>query len=249
MKARVLLAAFLLVALQFFAQDSEEAMRGPDRGTEYTVNGISVLPLPGKPFSGRSTTEWIRTLEDGTVVTTHLFAAVARDSQGRIFRERRSFVPMNSSEQSKLTEIRIFDPTTHTRTYCQIATHRCQVTGYYAPVKFVPMPVGSFDSGKRFLAREVLGNEAIDGIDVLRTRETVTIEPGVLGNSQSLVITREFWYSPELEVNLAIIRKDPREGTQNIRVGELSRTEPDPALFKIPSGFVVEGTAPAKTGN
>lgn len=249
MKACALLAGLLLVAPPLVAQDSEESMRGPDGGTHYFVDGVKVLPLPGKPFSGRSTTEWTRSLEDGTSLTTRLFAIVARDSQGRIFREVRSFVPINSSEQSKLKEIRIFDPTAHTRTTCQVTTHRCQVTSYHAPVKFVPMPVGPFDKGKRFLAREVLGNEMVDGIDVVRTRETVTIEPGVLGNSHSLVITREFWYSPELEVNLAIIRKDPREGTQNIRVGELSRTEPDPAMFQIPSGFVIEGATSAKTAN
>ena len=67
----------------------------------------------------------------------------------------------------------------------------------------------------------------------------------MVGNSQPLVSTREFWYSPDLQVNLAITRKDPRTGTQVIRVGDLSRNEPDPALFKIPAGFVVEKAAPA----
>jgi hypothetical protein len=45
--------------------------------------------------------------------------------------------------------------------------------------------------------------------------------------------------SPELQVNLAITRKDPREGTQVIRVHEVSRSEPDPSLFKVPDGFTV----------
>jgi hypothetical protein len=63
----------------------------------------------------------------------------------------------------------------------------------------------------------------------------------VVGNSQPLISTREFWYSPELQVNLAITRKDPREGTQVILVDDLSRGDPDRALFQIPPGFKLEG--------
>jgi hypothetical protein len=214
-------------------------MRGPDGGTSYHVDGISVRPLPGEPFSGRSTTEWTRTLEDGSVVTTHLFAMVARDSQGRIYREGRNFVPANSDRQPTRWRFMIFDPITHTRTICLLVTHSCNVTTYFASTSFKLRPVGPFDDGKRTLARESLGNDVIDGINVVGTRETVTINAGVVGNSQALSITREFWYSPDLQVNLAITRKDPREGTQVVRVHEVSRSEPDSNLFKVPEGFTV----------
>jgi hypothetical protein len=239
MKVGTLLAAFLLIVPSLFAQDSEELMRGPDGGTTYHVDGISVRPLPGQPFSGRSTTEWTRSLEDGSVVTTHLFAMVARDGQGRIYREGRHFVPVNSDKEPRLYRFKIADPITHTLTLCMVATHSCNVTNYFAPTSFTPRPVGPFDDGKRTLARESLGNDVMDGINVVGTRETVTINAGVVGNSQALSITREFWYSPELQVNLAITRKDPREGTQVVRVHEVSRSEPDPNLFKVPEGYAV----------
>jgi hypothetical protein len=239
MKVGTLLAAFLLVVSSLFAQDSEELMRGPDGGTTYHVDGISVRPLTGQPFSGKSTTEWSRTLEDGSVVTTHLFAMVARDSQGRIYREGRNFVPLNSDQQPQRYRFIIFDPITHTRTTCMIAARSCNVTNYFAPTSFTPRPVGPFDDGKRTLARESLGNDVMDGINVVGTRETITIGAGVIGNSQALSLTREFWYSPELQVNLAITRKDPREGTQMVRVQEVSRSEPDPNLFKVPEGYAV----------
>jgi hypothetical protein len=115
-------------------------------------------------------------------------------------------------------------------------TKRCDVTGYHALTTYAPRPPGPFDNGKRKLTRESIGNDKIDGIDLVGTRETLTIAAGVLGNSQPLVVTREFWYSPELQVNLAITRKDPREGTQVIHVSDVSRSEPDPAIFKIPAG-------------
>src|SRR5580698_7631075 len=120
MKFHALLAASLLFACTLIAQPSGESSRGPDGGTQYFVDGIKVLPASGKPFSGRSTTEWTRTLEDGTVMTTHLYAMVARDSQGRIYRERRHFVPSDSTRQSALTHILIYDPTSHTHTECSV---------------------------------------------------------------------------------------------------------------------------------
>jgi hypothetical protein len=240
MKLGTLLAAFLLIVPSYlFTQDSEEVMRGPDGGTTYHVDGISVRPLPAQPFFGRSTTEWTRTLQDGSVVTTHLFAMVARDSQGRIYREGRHFVPVNSDQEPRRYRFKIADPITHTLTICMVDSHSCEVTNYSMSTSFTPMHVGPFDNGKRTLARESLGNDAIDGINVVGTRETVTINAGVIGNSQALSVVREFWYSPELQVNLAITRKDPREGTQVVRVHEVSRSDPDPNLFKVPEGYAV----------
>jgi len=241
MKLWALLAASLLLSCALVAQDSDQESRGPDGGTRVRVEGIQVLPLTGKPFSGRSTTEWTRTLEDGTVVSTHLFAMVARDSQGRIYRERRHFVPTDSNQQSALTHILFFDPLTQTRTECSVATHLCDVTGYHAPTTFTPPPVGPIGDGTSFRGRDNLGDDIIDGLKVIGTRDTITLNAGVVGNSQPLVSTREFWYSPDLQINLAVTRKDPRQGTQVIRVGELSRAEPDPALFKVPAGFRIEG--------
>ena len=64
---------------------------------------------------------------------------------------------------------------------------------------------------------------------------------------KAVVVTREMWYSPELQVNLSVTRKDPREGTQVIQLVDLNRTEPDPATFQVPEGFVVaNGSLKAK---
>src|SRR5580698_8103017 len=132
MKLRALLAASLLLSGTFAAQESDEPFRGPDRGTSIHVHGIMILPNSGKPFSGRDHIEWTRTLEDGSVVTTHLYAFLARDSQGRIYREHVNFVPSNSNQQSRRREFDLLDPVTHTRTVCMTATRHCTITGYYA---------------------------------------------------------------------------------------------------------------------
>jgi len=148
-------------------------------------------------------------------------------------------VPANSGQEPKRYRFKIADPITHTLTICMVDSHSCNVSNYFASTAFIPQPVGPFDDGKRTLARESLGNDVMDGINVVGTRETVTINPGVIGNSQALSITREFWYSPELRVNLAITRKDPREGMQVVRVHEVSRSEPDPNLFKVPEAYAI----------
>jgi hypothetical protein len=250
LRALILLVGPLLLACSLTAQESTETSRGPDGGTRVHVTGIQVLPVTGKPFSGRDSIEWTRTLEDGSVVTTHLTALVARDSEGRIRRERTTFVPASSNEESKPLDMIILDPAEHTRTTCNIASRHCTVTDYSTAVKFTPVPAGPLDNGKRYLARESLGTNTVDDLNVTGTRETLTINAGVIGNNQPVVTTREFWYSNDLEINLSVTRKDPREGTQVIQVIDLSRDEPDPSLFRVPSDFVIEDLrAPAKTGN
>jgi len=228
-------AALLVPAAM--GQEAGEALRGPDGGTQYHVAGIEVLPIAGKPFTAKDSIEWTRKLEDGSTVTTHLYAAMARDSQGRVYRERRSFVPANSNKEPKLTETLVYDPIAGTKTACVIAKRQCTISSYRPATKFAPMPAGTFAGGTRTLERQDLGTNVIDDLNVTGTRETVTVAPGALGNDRPLATTREFWYSPDLETNLAVTREDPREGTQYIHLTDLSRSEPDPLTFEVPAGY------------
>lgn len=229
-------AVLLLLGL-VTAQDAFDSSRAPDRGTDVKVHGIQILPAANKPFSGRDHTEWTRTLEDGSVIKTELYAILARDSQGRIYREHVSFVPVDSHQKSRRWDLVLLDPVSHTRTTCVINRRLCTITDYHASAKFVPPPVGLQANGTRYLTRQSLGNETIDGLPANGTLETLTISTGTAGNAQPLVTKKEYWYSPDLEINLLTTRTDPRDGTQVIRVVDLSRTEPDPAMFRPPSNF------------
>ncbi len=172
-RALFLVVACALLAVSLSAQESTEASRGPDGGTRFRVAGIEVLPVAGRPFSGTDTIEWTHNLEDGSVVTTHLTAVVARDGQGRIYRERRNFVPANTSQQSKLIDKIFYDPNAHTKTTCTVATHQCSITGYYAPASFTPAAAGPRDNGKGYLTREGLGNNTLEDLNVVGTVETL----------------------------------------------------------------------------
>ena len=239
--ALLLLAASAVLTCPLTAQDSpEEPSRGPDAGTRTHVHGIQVFPAAGRPFSAKDNIKWTHNLQDGSTVTTYLFASVARDSQGRIYREHRHLVPGNTYQQFVQEYFVLLDPVAHTRTACTMKTRRCVISVYRASTKFVRLPDRPHDEGTGYLSRESLGTGVVDNLNVVGTRETLSIGPGTVGNAQSLVATGEFWYSPDLQVNLSVTRKDPRIGTQLLQLVDLARAEPDPAIFQVPDGFVVQ---------
>jgi hypothetical protein len=234
------LASIVVFASSALLACAQEPLRAPDGGTTYRVSGVDLLAIPDKPFSARSRTDWTRVLEDGSTVKVYLETSLARDTQGRMYRERHSFVPEGSNQKSRLNEISLFDPQAQTRTTCNVASHHCSITTYIPRTSFVPEPVGAFANGTRFLARENLGTDVMEDLNVTKTRETLTISAGTMGNERPLVTTREFWYSPEIETNILTIRKDPREGTQVVRLSAISRSEPDAKMFQVPEGYTVQ---------
>lgn len=218
---------------------AQEPVRAPDGGTITRVTGVDLLAIPGKPLTGKSSVEWTRSLEDGSTIAVHEIANLARDNQGRMYRERRNWVPLDSGKEAPLIAMQFFDPIARTRTDCTVASKECVISSYHPRTSLIAMPAGPFANGTRLLTRETLGTDRIEGITVIGTRETTTINPGVVGNTAPLVSTREFWYSEELQTNLAVTRIDPREGKQTVRLIDLSTSEPDPSVFALPKGFTV----------
>ena len=178
-------------------------------------------------------------------------ANVIRDGQGRLYRERQHFTPdQNADPRITLYEFYIDDPSARTRTICTVRTRSCHILGYQ-PTRELPLqPPGPFDQGRRTLTREPLGSQTVDGLPVVGTLENVTVSPGTIGNDTPVTLSREFWYSADLKTNLSVIRKDPREGTQTVTFTTLSRNEPDPRDFAIPSGYTVtDDRRPARPVN
>ncbi len=84
---------------------------------------------------------------------------------------------------------------------------------------------------------ESLGTQMIDGVAAEGTRNTTTIEAGKIGNDRPLTIVSERWYSPELHTMMMTSHSDPRSGKNTFRLTHVSRSDPDPALFQLPSGY------------
>jgi hypothetical protein len=237
------LAVFALLSFPVVAQDSvDEPPHMPAGGTRTHVKGIQVFPVAGRPFSAKDNIKWTHYREDGSTFTTYLFASVARDRQGRIYREHRHLDTGSTLQQFVQEYFVLLDPITHTRTACVSYTHRCEVSAYRASTTFVSTPDRPHDEVAGVFFSESLGNDVIDDLKVVGTRETLSIAAGKIGNAHPLARVREFWYSPELQVNLKVTRGDPTSGTQVLQLVDLSLKEPNPAMFQVPDGFAIQDT-------
>jgi hypothetical protein len=76
----------------------------------------------------------------------------------------------------------------------------------------------------------------MEGVDVQGLRETQTI-PAKANGGREIKVVDEYWYSDELRLNMLVIHKGPRTGEQTTTVTQVSRSEPDAAIFEIPSGY------------
>jgi hypothetical protein len=208
-------ALLILVSSLSLAQIPEPQQRPHDGGTREVLISILIPSLPNAPFSATVNTEWIRQLGDGTTITLKNRRAIARDNAGRIFQERRVLVPDDGKHESRVTQIEISDPVAHELYICVPLEGVCQVEQFSAPA-FVPPPTAASASSRQPGSPnlEYLGEQFIGGLKTLGIRETAVIETGVIGNNSPIEIKREYWYSPQIGVNLVSKLQDPQIGTE-----------------------------------
>jgi hypothetical protein len=90
--------------------------------------------------------------------------------------------------------------------------------------------------------KKSLGTRDIDGVKADGTQTTWTIAAGAIGNEKPIVITRERWFSPELQLVVMARTSDPRSGETTYRLTNLKRGEPPADLFKVPADYRVHGS-------
>jgi len=233
----LLLSGFLIVSPAVCrAQTRGERLRLHDGGVQERPVSILIPAVQGAPFSATVSTESVRMLADGSRITLVNHRAIARDGAGRIFQERRLLVPTDGAHESVITQTEISDPVAHELYICKPDEHVCQLESYSPPF-FAGTPSAINLAQKN--SREDLGKEFIGGLEAAGTRETTVVEPGVIGNDSALHIIREYWYSPQLSINLCSKLQHPRIGTQDFELSNIIPGEPDPKLFKIPPGSQV----------
>jgi TonB family protein len=104
----------------------------------------------------------------------------------------------------------------------------------------MPAPPPRFEESK-----ETLGRQSVEGVEAEGTRTTTTIPAGAIGNERPILIVSERWYSPELQLVVMTRHSDPRFGETTYRLTNVSRGEPDRALFEVPAGYTIkEGGGP-----
>ena len=90
-----------------------------------------------------------------------------------------------------------------------------------------------------------LGEQTIDGTNLHGTEKQLTIAADFSGTGKPLIITTEYWYSPDLYVYLIVKHNDPRTGEQIVAVTHIDRAEPPATQFRVPDIYkVVDETPP-----
>jgi hypothetical protein len=96
-------------------------------------------------------------------------------------------------------------------------------------------------------SRESLGTQTIDGVLAVGIRTIVTYRIGAVGNDRPITSVSETWTSPELKTVVLSTNSDPRNGDSTTRLTNISRVEPDPSLFQIPSDYeIVDPQTPGR---
>ncbi|HEX9171087.1 MAG TPA: hypothetical protein VF861_00330 [Telluria sp.] len=105
-----------------------------------------------------------------------------------------------------------------------------------------PMLAGAF-GGMKWAAKATtkeLGTREFDGIKATGRMRSYEIPAGEVGNRNPIVVSSEYWYSPELQVTVYSKHSDPRSGEIVYRLDNLKRDEPAAALFTVPSDYTVK---------
>ena len=248
---RFLLAATLVLSgTKLVAQADSEVSHAPDGGISRHVEGISVPAIPGAPFTTKEVVHLINHLQDGTTVVQMYYAMIVRDSDGRVYRETRGRIPMGADREPPIRDFYFNDPRRGTRTTCTPATRICVVTGWHQNLHPFEEPVGLAKDGLSYLTRENMGTSTIDSLEVIDTRETRTYNAGAFGNDRPVAVTKRYWYSPQLQINLAVDRHDPRTEDQKLELTELNLSAPDPQWFTVPDGYrLVKERVAVQAGN
>ncbi|MBB5343896.1 hypothetical protein [Tunturibacter empetritectus] len=237
--------ALLATSTLLLSQTPPPAVKTYDGGTRQTLESIFIPPMTNAPFSLTLETEWTRPMgANGGTYTLVNKRRIMRDRTGRIYQERWLLVPKNGKMESVMDFIQISNPADHTLYNCQIDIKRCFLIPYTGSVTTTYQPAihpsGALADNAGYQQHEDLGHNNVAGIDTIGYREITTLNPGVFGNDQPMITTREFWYSPQLGINILSKLDTPQSGKQTFTARDLSTSEPEAHFFALPEGFTVQ---------
>jgi hypothetical protein len=236
-RANAAVSIVFLCAASVALTHAQQAQHAPDGGTREMLQSIAIPPLPNTPFSATVQTEWTKYLADGSTQLIQNHRTIARDGLGRVFQERTILAPKGSPIESQVTRTELAEPSTHTVAYCEVRTRVCELRPYVGPPATIP--AGALANRPPGFVTENLGSQVLNGLDLIGTRETQTLNPLATGSDRPIVVVKEFWYSRQLGLNVLTTRNDPRSGKEVFTVTDIRRGEPDTSLFALPADFRV----------
>ena len=210
--------------------------------------------VTGAPFTATANGESKRTLADGTIITQTAQSNLFRDAQGR-FRREVTLQGIGSPENGGAPHsfVMIQDPVAGTGYMLQpdkkVAHQFPQHNKNGADADVTDGPRHGKENGGNNpnFTKVSLGTQTVNGVSAQGTRFTRTIPAGQMGNDKPLTITREEWYSPDLQMMVQIKNSDPFRGDSTYNVSNIQRAAPTPSVFSVPSDYTIKA-GPAHGG-
>lgn len=211
-----------------------------------------------QPYSAETEPQLVRILADGTrIVSPPQRITYYRDSEGRVRTETTlGDYPALAGPSPPVVSVTISDPVAEVQYYFDsnrhVATRRplgliarraskgCVAPGRPAAGGDAATPPGISRQYRPLTSKEQLGTKTIDGVIAEGSRTTTIWPVGSIGNDRPLSTVTEVWTSPELGIELLRTQSDPRTGDFTMRLTNLSRAGPDPALFKPPASYQIQ---------
>jgi hypothetical protein len=238
-----------LMAASLLAQGPGRRMGGPgDFALLRAEFGMSHKVVQGAPYTAQATTQFTQVMSNGDHIQRNTTASIARDSQGRT-RSERSLAAIGSLSAGSTTPrvVTIFDPVA-SKSYVLDArshtAHSMTIPAARLANESQAAPRARAERNSANVKTEDLGTQVIQGVSATGKRVTRVIAAGAEGNEKEIDIVTETWYSPDLQAIVMSKTSDPRYGDSLYQLTAISRTEPDPALFVVPSDYAItEGHA------
>jgi hypothetical protein len=239
MKKTLTLCIVPLCAVALFAQGPRGGGRGFGgfEGRGGLLGAGTRTPITGAPYSATETVTRQQTLSNGNQIVHTQSASVARDSQGRISTSE-TITPSAASGKPAYTIQTIFDPVAGYRYELNSSTMIAIQTPLPKPRTGTP-PEHSRPANPQE-ARASLGMSSINSVAATGTQITETIPAGAIGNAQPIQVARVTWVSNDLKVPVQIKSSDPRFGSSDLELTNIVTTEPNAALFTVPSGYTIK---------
>jgi hypothetical protein len=225
------------------AQGPPPPSHARDGGTMQRFESIDIPTIPNAPFSATVITEWTRLLPDGTKGTIRNRRLVARDSAGHVFEEHRYLSVTGDKIPTRLLWVNYADPQRHEYYACVPTSKLCEQAPLpqQIPRQQAAAAPRAQSPGAPEVKTEALGEQRMNDVDVIGSREITFIAQNQFGNEKPEPIVKEFWYSPHLEINLLTRRFDPRASSNLVfTVTNINLSEPDPHLFLVPEYQVIK---------
>jgi hypothetical protein len=204
--------------------------------------------VTGAPYSGVETLTTQEKFADGNTVNTSRSTQRARDGQGRTYSSQ-SITPAASTGKAPYTRTTIIDPVAGYRYELDSST----MIAYESRIPRMPMhssgpgstppaPTASTRTLPNGATQTItpLGTQTVNGMQATGTQITEIIPAGAIGNAQPITSTRVTWISNDLHIPVQIKSSDPRVGTTDMELTNISTGEPSATLFTVPSTYTIE---------